>query len=384
MKVFLSTADASGDLHAAALVRALRERLDDRGDGLELRGLGGEALLAEGLEPVAPQEALAVAGLVEVLGSAARIVSAYRALRRALRERRADLVILVDTPDLNLPLAAVARRTGAPVLYYIAPQVWAWRSGRIRKLQRRVSHMGVIFPFEAPLFNQAGLPATFVGHPLVDRMHALQQSLNAKQVARELEIDPERRLLALLPGSRRNEIAHNLGPMLEAAQLLRAQDPELQVRLLLAPTLADEPPSLPDGIRLVRGRTHEAIAIATALLAAPGTVTIEAALLGVPLLVTHRVNRLSFELARRITRVPSSCMVNLIADEGVVPERLQGMARPTALAAELSRLLFDPIAREAQREALARAVARLGGPGAARRAAELALAVAGRNGAPQK
>ena len=324
------------------------------------------------------QSDLAVGGLVEVLSSAPRILRSYAALRRAIRRERPDLVILVDTPDLNIPLAGIARRVNLPVFYYVAPQVWAWRLGRIKKLKRRVSHMGVIFPFEVALFNNAGVPATFVGHPLVDRMERVRQDLRPKEVAAELGLDLERPILSLLPGSRRNEIAANLGPMLETAELVRTAHPRLQVCLPHAPTLAHEPPELPERVVVVRGRTHEAIAISSVLLAAPGTVTVEAALLGVPLVVAHRVNGLTFEIARRVTRVPSSCMVNLIADEGIVPERLQQLARPAALAAEVSRLLRDPEAREALREALARACERLGGPGAAERAAALARELVGR------
>jgi lipid-A-disaccharide synthase len=311
-----------------------------------------------------------------VLSSAPRIVRSYMALRRALREGEPDLVILVDTPDLNLPLAGIARRANLPVYYYIAPQVWAWRTGRVRKLKQRVTHMGVIFPFEAPLFNDAGVPASFVGHPLVDRMHALMATLEPKEVARERGLDIGRPILSLLPGSRRNEIAGNLDTMVETAELLQADRPALQVCLLLAPTLEELDLTLPPGIEAIRGHTHEVMAISTVLLAAPGTVTVEAALLGVPLIVTHRVNALSFAVARRVTRVPSSCMVNLVADSGVVPERLQKQARPAALAAELGHLLRDAVAREALREDLVRTAGRLGGPGASERAAALGLQIA--------
>ena len=316
MRVFLSTADASGDLHAAALVAALRRRLAEQGEPLEVFGLGGQALQAEGLRPLAEQSDLAVGGLFEVASSLPRVIRSYAALRRGIREERPDLVLLVDTPDLNLPLAGVARRAKCPVLYYIAPQVWAWRSGRIRQLRERVTHMGVIFPFEAGLFNQSGVPATFVGHPLVDRMAQVEAELKPKEVAAELNIDPSKRLLGLLPGSRRNEIAANLDRMLETAELLLAEFPGLQVRLLVAPTLEPIERPLPAGIEWVRGMTHEAMAISTALLAAPGTVTVEAALLRTPMIVTHEINSFSFAIFQRLARVPSSCMVNLIADEG--------------------------------------------------------------------
>jgi lipid-A-disaccharide synthase len=372
LKLFLCTADASGDLHASALVLALREQVP----ALEVFGLGGENLVAAGLESVVSQSELAIAGLVEVLGSAARIARAYRALRATLIGRRPDLVLLVDSPDLNLPLAAVARRNGARVMYYIAPQVWAWRSGRVRQLRARTDHVAVIFPFEEPLLRAAGVRATFVGHPLVDRMAAVRAKLEQEPAAPALGLDPARPILGLLPGSRRNELAGNLPVYLDAAERVRRAHPDVQIALALAPTLADREPEVPAWVRVIRGRSHALMAASTALLVAPGTATVEAALLGTPMLVAHRTHPISFELARRVSRVPSSCMVNLIAEEGIVPERLQQQARPAALAAELGLLLADPQRRERARAALARAVVRLGAPGGARRAAQLALEVA--------
>jgi lipid-A-disaccharide synthase len=376
--VFLSTADASGDLHAAALVAALRGLLEQRGEPLYVFGLGGDALREEGFRAIVEQSDLAVAGLVEVLVHAPRIVASYLRLRRAMRKEKPDLAIFVDTPDLNLPLSAAAKRAGIPVFYYVAPQVWAWRAGRVHTLRKRADHVGVIFPFEESLLREAGVAASFVGHPLVDRFEVFRAEFDPDIEARRLGLLRDRPIVGLLPGSRSNEIEGNLAGMIEAAEILRGCVPEVQVCLLLAPTIAEPPSEVPDWIDVVRGRTHEAIALSTVVLAAPGTVTVEAALLGTPLLVTHRANRLSFELARRIARVPSSCMVNLIADQGVVSERLQEMARPAALAGELAHLIRDPAAREDMRKALADATARLGGPGAARRAAELALMVAGR------
>ena len=372
MRVFLSTADASGDMHAGPLLEALRER-EPR---LEVFGLGGAASLAAGLDPVVPQSDLAVGGLIEVLGSTPGLLRAYLALRKSLTTRRPDLAILVDSPDLNLRFAAVAKRLGIPVFYYVAPQVWAWRPGRVRQLRRRTDRMAVIFPFEEALLRRAGIDATFVGHPLADSMARVREQLQPKQIATELGLDLERPILALLPGSRRNELRGNLPCMLETAALLREAIPELQIQLPLAPTLVREPPRLPDSVQLVVGRTHEALAISTCAIAAPGTVTLEATLLGVPLVVTHRANRLSFELVRRITYVPSSCMTNLIADAGVVPERIQEMARPVALAALLARLIRVPEAREEMFEAFALVAEQLGRPESARHAADLAIAAA--------
>jgi lipid-A-disaccharide synthase len=373
LRIFLSTADASGDLHASSLVAALRRRRPD----LEVYGLGGERLRGAGLDAVVSQSDLAVGGLVEVLPRLPGLLGAYARLRRSIVTRAPDLALLVDSPDLNLPLASVAHRRGVRVLYYIAPQVWAWRTGRVRKLRRRVDRLGVIFPFEEPLFREAGLDATFLGHPLVDRIAELRAGLDPAAAARELELDPARPVLGLLPGSRRNELAANLEPMVEAARLVRDALPDLQVLLPLAPTLERQPPDLPEFVRLVTGRTHEAMALSTCLLAAPGTATVEAALLGVPTVIVHRANPLSFALAQRVVRVPSSSMLNLIAGAGIVPERLQGQARPAALAALVARWLRRPEAREAAVKEISAAAALLGRPGAVERAADWVLESAG-------
>lgn len=378
MRLFVSTADASGDLHAAALVARLRERLRARGETLELLGLGGTELTAQGLVPCAPRSDFAIAGLVEILPSLPRLVKAYTSLRGALTAGGIDLALFVDSPDLNLPLASVARRAGLRTMYYVAPQVWAWRAGRVRKLRRRVDRAAVIFPFEEALLRRAGIDATFVGHPLVERMEPLRRALKAAEVARALGVPEGRPVLSLLPGSRRNELRHNLPVFVEAARQLREWHPELEVRLLLAPGLA-APEGLPSWLPLVSGRTHEAMAISTALIAAPGTVTIEAMLLGIPLAVAHVMNPITFAAGRRMVRVPSSAMVNLIAGRGVVPEFLQEQARPHAIAGRVSGWLRDGRALEGQREALAAVAATLGGPGASERAAALACELAGRS-----
>ena len=361
MKVFLSTADASGDLHAAALV----EELAKRTPVLDAFGLGGSALAAAGFRPVVAQSEVAIAGLVEVLGRAPGVLGAYTRLRRALVGETPDLAVFVDSPDLNLPLASVAKRHGVPVLYYVAPQVWAWRAGRVRKLRRRTDQMAVIFPFEEAFLRAAGVRATFVGHPLVDRLGPLAQTRDRAPLARELGLDPARPVLGLLPGSRHNEVERNWPLMRETAELVRSALPQLQVQLIVAPTLDLEQFAAPDWLRVVRGRSHQAMAVSTCLVSAAGTATVEAAILGVPLVVAHRTSPLTFELARRLATVSSSCMVNLVAGEGVVPERIQGQARPAALASLVSQLLRDPAARAEMQRGLARAVAQLGPPGAA-------------------
>jgi lipid-A-disaccharide synthase len=371
VKLFLSTADASGDMHAAAFVEALRKRVPE----LDVFGLGGSALAAAGFRSLVAQSEIAIAGLVEVLGSAPRVLGAYTRLRRALTTERPDLAVFVDSPDLNLPLASVAKRNGIPVLYYVSPQVWAWRAGRVRKLARRTDQMAVIFPFEAQFLRAAGVRAEFVGHPLIDRLAPLAHERDRSELARALGLDPARPVLGLLPGSRHNEVERNWPLMRETAALLRSAIPELQVQLIVAPTLSAESFDVPEWLRVLRGRSHEAMAVSTCLVSAAGTATIEAAILGVPLVVAHRTSRVTFELARRLATVSSSCMVNLVAGEGVVPERIQNQARPAAIASLAARLLRDPAARAEMQRGLARAVARLGPPGAAERVSDLALAL---------
>ncbi len=371
MKLFLSTADASGDMHAAAFVEALRKRVPE----LDVFGLGGSALAAAGFRSLVAQSEIAIAGLVEVLGSAPRVLGAYTRLRRALTTERPDLAVFVDSPDLNLPLASVTKRNGIPVLYYVSPQVWAWRAGRVRKLARRTDQMAVIFPFEAQFLRAAGVRAEFVGHPLIDRLAPLAHERDRSELARALGLDPARPVLGLLPGSRHNEVERNWPLMRETAALLRSAIPELQVQLIVAPTLSAESFDVPEWLRVLRGRSHEAMAVSTCLVSAAGTATIEAAILGVPLVVAHRTSRVTFELARRLATVSSSCMVNLVAGEGVVPERIQNQARPAAIASLAARLLRDPAARAEMQRGLARAVARLGPPGAAERVSDLALAL---------
>jgi lipid-A-disaccharide synthase len=371
--VLISAGDASGELHAAALVEELRRRHP----GVRVLGLGGPAMEKAGVEVVVPQRELAVGLGVEVLRDLHRIVSAWRRMTRALADAKPDLVVLVDSPDFNLPFAKRAKRAGVPVLYYVSPQVWAWRRGRVRKIAARVDRLAVIFPFEPAVYEGTGLAVDFVGHPLVDRLAPLADRAAAR---RALGLDPERPLALLLPGSRRNEVRTTLPLQLAAAAALHARDPRVGFLVAVAPSIArraiDEGiarsrlPALLD-LTVIEGRTHEAIRAADVALAKPGTVTLEVALLGTPLVVTTRVNRFTAFLMRRLVRVPSYTMPNLIAGREVVPELLQEDADPARIAEALRALLAGP-AREGQLAALAEVRAALGGGGAAARAAAIA------------
>ncbi len=378
--VFLSAGDASGELHAAALVEALGERLP----GARFVGLGGPAMEKAGVELAVHQHEIAVGGLVEVLGDVGRILGAWRRLRALLREGP-DLVVLVDAPDFNIPLARSAKKAGLPVLYYVSPQVWAWRTGRIRKIARRVDQMAVIFPFEREVYAGTGLPVSFVGHPVVDRLKPFREDRGRAACRAELDLPADRPLVALLPGSRRNEVRDTLPLQLEAVKAVHTRDPRVGFAVGVAPSIPRDTidarvreaglPSLVD-LRVFEGRTHEVIRAADVALAKPGTVTVEIAVLGTPVVVAARAHPLTAFLMRRLVKVPSFTMPNLIAGETVVPEFLQEEARPEAIAEALLARIAGP-AREAQLTALAGVRERLGRGGAAERTADIALEMMG-------
>lgn len=370
--VLISAGDASGDAHAAGLARAVADRRPD----VRLVGLGGEALRKAGVELVADQAALAIGGLVELTGGVGGIVRAWRRVTAALDAHRPDLVVLVDSGGFNLPLARRVRRTtDARVLYYVAPQVWAWRRGRLRKIARRVDRVAVIHPFEADVYRAAGIAAEFVGHPLVDDLASLRTRFGRSDACALAGLDPRRRWVALLPGSRRNEVDRHLPVALETARRLHARAPGLGFALALAPSVDPErveacvraaalPAALP--LAVVCDRTREVLIASELALAKPGTVTVEAMLLGCPMVVFGRAHPITAAVVRRMVSVPWLGMPNLIAGAAIVPELLQQQATPERLADAVESLL-DREAAATQRRTLADAAARLGGGGAAAR-----------------
>ncbi len=364
--VFVSAGEPSGDQHAAALVSALR-RLEP---GLAVEGVGGAHLEAAGADLVARIEHLTVMGFVEV----ARKVPAHWRLLGRIRERLArgdvKLVVLTDYPGFHLRVAAAARRVGIPVLYYVAPQLWAWGERRVHAMARTVTRLAVILPFEEEFFASRGVPTTFVGHPLLDRPPLPADRPGLK---RGLGLDPERPVLGLFPGSRRQEVKRLWPAFRDAALLLRRERPELQA--LVAATAGAVYPEAGE-IRVVEGRPRECFAAADAALCKSGTSTLESAVAGTPLVVSYRMHPLSYLLARRLVHVRWIGMVNLVAGRQVAPELIQGAVTPGALVRAVRPLLqADSSERRLQLEGLAEVRRRLGMPGAAQRAAELARAL---------
>src|SRR5688500_11223728 len=370
-RLLVSCGEPSGDLYAADLVRHLRSRTDAPP---VVFGLGGDRLEAEGARLLAHVRDLAVVGLWEVVSHLPRFRRIFQDLLAEVDRERPDLAVLVDYPDFNLRVARALHRRGVPVVYYISPQVWAWRPRRLRAIRAHVAHMIVIFPFEAGVYDAAGVPATFVGHPLVDLVSTTHDRGSFLTVH---GLDPARPVIALLPGSRRKEIAHNLPAMAGAVRLLAAQRPDLQFLAAVGPSIdpATLAAGLPAGVVLAQGQTHAVLAAAAAAIVASGTATVEAALLGTPMVVVYRLSRLTYHLGRRFVKVPHVAMANLIAGKAIVPELIQDDFTPERVAAAILPLLGP--AGGAMRADLAEVRRRLGDPGASARAADVVTQILG-------
>jgi lipid-A-disaccharide synthase len=371
----LSVGDASGDVVAADFVRELR-RLRP---GARFIGLGGSEMAGAGVELVARQESLAAGGFVELLPEIGGVIAAWRRMVAALRVFRPDLVVLVDSSGFNLPFAKRVRHLGIPTLYYVAPQIWGWRVGRLRKIRSRVSRLAVIFPFEPEFYAGTGVPAEYVGHPLVERIESAR-ALDREAAREALSLPADPPVVALLPGSRRGELRRLLPLQLAVARVLHARDPRLLFVMPRATTLDEasvarvvHAAGLPSllSLSIVDGRAQVVLRAADVALCKPGTSTLEAALLGCPLVVAGRSSWLTGRILRRLVRVDSLAMPNLIAGKPIVPELYQEEADPERIADALQSLLRGP-ERDRQLEALRVVRESLSRGGAAKRAAEIA------------
>lgn len=367
-RILVLAGEASGDHHAARVVAVLRRMAPD----LEFVGLGGPDLQAEGVELLAGLDQLAVMGFAEVIRHLAFFWKLERRVRRLLADGSIALVLAVDYPGFNLRMTRSARELGIPVLYYIAPQVWAWKAHRAAQLARDAEHIAVILPFEPPIFREEGGAVSFVGHPLMETPVPSPSDLDA--LRRELGVAADTPLLALLPGSRGQELDRHLDLFVEAAGLVAARHPGLR------PVLAAAPGVPLDRLRAtglpVTTRTRALLRTARAALVKSGTSTLEAAVAGVPFVMAYRTSPLTYRLARRLVRVPHIALANLVAGERVVPEYLQDDATSDALAAALDPLLEEGgAARAAMAAGLERVRDALGRPGAADRVARTALEI---------
>ena len=377
-RIMIVAGEASGDLHGASLVRAAR-KLDP---GISFFGIGGPRMRESGVETLVDASRMAVVGLVEVIAHFGVISRAYLTLRRIIVNAPPDLLILIDYPDFNLRIARLARRAGVKVLYYISPQVWAWRVGRVKKIGRVVDRMAVVFPFEVPFYEKEGVPVTFVGHPLVDAVHPTMPRAEAQKL---FGLDPGRQTVGLFPGSRKHEIERLLPVILESAKVLKQRFPELQFILPLASSLsmadiASYLAASPLEVKVVQERGYDVMQVCDAIITVSGTVTLEIALIGVPMVIIYRVSPFTYAVGKRLVKVDHMGICNIVAGERVVPELLQHEAEPARIAGEIGRFLTDHDYALQVRTKLAGVRDKLGSSGGASRVAELAIAMACRAG----
>lgn len=361
-EILLVAGEASGDLHAGILAEALRRRRPD----LALVGTGGPRMAAAGVEMLEQIEG--VVGFVEVLRHVPAHLRLLRRLTARLRSGRVGLVILIDYPGFNLRVAAAARAAGVPVLYYITPQVWAWKRGRVRTMAEVITKAACILPFEPPMLREAGIDATFVGHPLLDRALALPTRAEARA---RLGLDGAGEVLALFPGSRAVEIRRHLADFVAVARRLEALRPGLRVILSAAPTVALRDDEVP--FPVIRAASFDVLRAADVALCKSGTTTLEAAVADCPCAIVYRTSALSYAIARRLVHIPHIGLLNIVAGREVAPEFVQDAFRPERVADALAPLFApDGAERRAMLAGLAEVRAQLGTAGASERVAEMA------------
>ena len=392
--IMIVAGEASGDMHGARLVEAMQAMQPD----LSFSGIGGKELTAAGVEMLFDASKLAVVGITEVLSHLDDILAARKALIRRMQADKPALLILIDYPDFNLLLAAKAKKMGIPVFYYVSPQVWAWRSGRVKKIDRLTDRIGVILPFEKDFYAARGVEVDFVGHPLKDTVSRNKVACKEDFLrSHNLSIDPETRIIGLLPGSRSKEIRSLLPDFLAAARILVRRERNTKWLFLLprASTVSEDlllenglAACREDGedrldIHVLTDNRYDLMAACDAAVAASGTVTLELAILGVPTLTTYRLSLRTYQLGRLLIRhIRYFSLVNLIADQEVIPELLQDAVTPAAIAEHLQSMVNESAYRKELIQGLAEVTEKLGPPGCAQRAAELAFTCMDRSDIP--
>ena len=371
-RVLLVAGEASGDLHGSGVVRALKELRPE----LDLFGIGGDRMKREGMDVVVHIARMSFMGFAEVLKNLGTIRQVMRMMEGLLETRRPDVVVLIDYPGFNLRFAKRAARKGIPVLYYISPQVWAWHRSRVRKMKGSVRSMKVVFPFEVDIYRNEGMDVEFVGHPIVERIGC---RTSREEFFALHGLDPRKKLLALLPGSRLQEIQHILPVMLEAARLL-SDNGHVQVALGVAPNLGVSPilPHLKEGsgVTLVENATYDLMAHADAAVVTSGTATLETGWFGTPMVVVYKTSPVTFFIGRLLVSVPYIGLVNIVAGKKVAPELIQRELTAQNLVKTVQPLLNDGVSVAAMRTELSVIRERLGKPGASRLVAKEILKAA--------
>jgi lipid-A-disaccharide synthase len=369
--VLIVAGEASADLHGSNLVKAMKT-LDP---SIVFWGIGGKKMERSGVKILISSSDMAVVGLTEAFSRLHTIAKASRKLKSILKRNRPDLLILIDYPDFNIHIARTAKRFHVPVLYYVSPQVWAWRKGRVSKIARRVDHMAVILPFEEPLYIERGMRVDYVGHPLLD---SCPQQVDRGQVVKRLGLNEGYPVVGLLPGSRKDEIRNLLPVMVGTLEILARRYPNIQCLLPLAETI--EPELIQSfiehsavEIKVTQVDIYEVLSVCDVALVASGTATLQTAIMGVPMVVVYRISPISYWIAKMVVKVPYISLVNLVAGEEVVPELIQHEVVPERLAQEALSLLDDRRARVGMINKLSRIKEGLGRGGASERTAAIAL-----------
>jgi lipid-A-disaccharide synthase len=369
--VMIIAGEASGDLHGSRLVTAMRKR----DNALFFCGIGGQALKAAGVRVFADASELSVVGITEAFSKLPNLLKGMAVAKRTLKRLLPDLLILIDFPDFNLNVAAFAKKLGIPVLYYISPQIWAWRPGRVKKIGKLVDHMAVILPFEEDFYKKHEIPVTFVGHPLLDANFDYGKKVFENP-------DDDISVIGLLPGSRDREIARHLPIMLGAAQILFKRINNLKFIISLAPGVKRK--SVEEivnkkkgaaGFEIVSGHIRKIFEKSSVVIAASGTVTLESAIAGTPMVIIYKVSPISYWLGRAMIQVKHIGLVNLITGKKIVPELLQDQASPIRIADTVFNMLSDAPGLEKLRLELLQVKDALGGPGASERVADIAIGI---------
>ncbi len=368
-KILLVAGEVSGDLHGSHLVEAILS-IDPE---IQFFGVGGEGLKRVGMKLLDHSQSLSVVGITEVFAKMGSILKAWRSLKGSLEREKPDLVILIDFPEFNLRLAKIAHRRGIPVLYYISPQIWAWRAKRIKLISRVIKKMVVLFPFEVPLYEAAGVDVEWVGHPLLD---LVKPTLPKEEAFRQFGLDPERRTVGLLPGSRMHEVERLLLPLLDSAHLLQKEIPDLEFVIPLAPgipkaTVSSQMNNISVPVKVVEGFTYDVMSLCELLITASGTATLEGAILGKPMIIIYKVSFSSYWIGRALIRVDHIGLVNLVGEKEIAPELIQKEVNPRRIADEAIRILRDPLLSRKMAESMGEVRQKLGEPGAAQRAARI-------------
>ena len=377
-RIMIIAGEASGDMHGAKLAQSIK-KLNRQ---TFLFGVGGNAMDAEGVHLVVDSRILSVVGITEVLSKLPTIYLAMSTVKKSLRQKRPNLLILIDFPDFNFHVAEFAKKLNIPILYYISPQIWAWRQGRVKTIKRLVDHMAVILPFEASFYRKHQVPVTFVGHPLLDRISPVDSPPSSPDFK-------DKPIVGLLPGSREKEVSTLLPVMLEASRRIKRKFPATQFVLSCSDSIdTDNMMAIVHQhnadleIEVVKGSVEQVIKKSQLLVAASGTVTLEAALHGVPLVIIYKVSPISYWLGKRLINVGHIGIVNLIMQKRLLPELIQDDASPQNIAKQIIQLVDDPQSYMQIKKELLQVQKRLGGAGASDRVARIALNLCAKTNPP--